>query len=179
MPIRTNRHVILSHGGKHGVTGRTILKGGVVPGDVSQHIPPEMIDSTKSNPGKHGPVANAQKAPPKIAQVSAKQLAAKGYAPVTVPVVEAAAPELETADLKLDEAVADAVPSAPSAPEPRSRDDTPSAEVAVPQSKRALKALRKADAFVLAGNLALNVPEDASDITLRQLQRMLAEALGL
>ena len=186
MPRRTNRHVILSHGGKHGVS-RTLLKGTDVTPTVAPHVPAEMIDSRKAQPGIYDKLPDgAKKAPPKHVQVSAKRLLATGAASVKAeeaveaPPAPVAVPEPK--DWQPDEAVTDAVvepPAAPVAPPPEPRSDTPSESIEVPQSKRAVRKLNKADAYALARDLACDVPEEPKDITLKALHVMLMDALGL
>lgn len=197
-----NRNVILSHGGKHGQAAGTYLKNTVVPGQAAPHVPARLLtEVTGENPGQHGsrpadsakapqvqtpatkaaPVAKAAVpvAPPVPANVPVHRVVTTPEAsdeppagPVTIP----EAPEAVTvsdAPQRAPEAVEEADPLDPEAGEPQA------GEIEMPNSKRQLARMSKADAYALAVELGLEVPTNPDDILSSDLKSKLSDELGL
>ena len=181
---RANRNVILSHGGKHGVQSRTLLKGQVVSQQAAQHVPAGMIDTAQGGANPGDPTSQQERVA-KVVQTSAKKALAQGKpaevkaakAVVEPPATRAAGPPPAPPEAPkppppppVEEAAEDPLPSAPAPVEPG---------VSVPQNKRQLSKMRKAEVYQLALDLGLDVPDDPDDILSTELRHLLAEELGL
>lgn len=201
-----NRNVIVSHGGKHGRSAGTYLKGQVVPSQAARHVPSNLLrnvsaaeaqgpeggqtPATKDRPQAkaqtpkkvpaHRAITNVTPTEDDLAQQ--KPLEAPKTAEVTVPdpVAKTAEPAPE-APTEVDPlATEDPAPAEPEADPLAVDEDAPEAtEVEMPTSKRQLTRMAKADAYALAVDLGLDVPENPDDILAPDLKAKLASELGL
>lgn len=189
MPRGPNRHTILSHGGRHGAGG-THLKGSVIPPEQAKYVPTNLTHDVAA-PGKPGAkhAASPTTATPNtVAEERAAKAAAATPAALAAKPAEGEKPaekppeDVKTHDDVTESQVMRAVKEDEAAEAASTEDDPlpdgPGEGVSIPTSKRQLSRMAKTDAYDLAVELGISVPE-ADDITAKELRRLLAPKIGL
>lgn len=182
------QNVIVSHGGKHGTSSRTLRKGTAPTRKDLEQIPDSVLGAV-TNLGVDAPAEDAATAArvkardAKLAQDPGEKLKAavredEKAKPKNKPKPKPKAkdkpkPKAQTKKEKLEEASRMEDPAPPAPPPPA---EPPAPEVTVPTTKRELFLLRKTDSLALLSQLGV---EHADDISGKAAKELLASTLGL